>query len=147
MEYLKQLFKKEQIAQTILIGLFLIFLAIGKSLPPGFARIVETPFGTIFVIGVALSLFAYSNPILAILGLFVAFEMIRKSGSLDSHLYMPTEAKKWENVKDIHQVEYTLEQEVIVKMAPVIEPRLMQTFDASSFKPIMDYNHNAASLI
>jgi len=147
MEYLKQLFKKEQIAQTILIGLFLIFLAIGKSLPPEFARIVETPFGTIFVIGVALSLFAYSNPILAILGLFVAFEMIRKSGALDSYLYMPTEAKKWENVKDIRKVEYTLEQEVIVKMAPVIEPRLMQAFDTSEFKPIMDYNHNAASLI
>jgi hypothetical protein len=147
MESLKQLFKKADLAQSILIILFVIFLVMGKPIPRELSNFIEKPIGTILVIGVALSLFAYSNPILAILGVFVAFEMIRRSGALDSHLYMPTEAKKWENIKDIRHVEYTLEQEVIKNMAPVIEPRLLSYFGKDSFKPIVDYTHNAASLV
>jgi hypothetical protein len=146
MESLKQLFKKETLAQNILIGLFVIFLALGKPVPHEMSRFIETPIGTVLVIAVALSLFAYSNPILAILGIFVAFEMIRRTGTFESYLYVPSEANKWNNVKDITKVEYTLEQEVIKHMAPIIEPRLMPSFDESAFKPIMDYSHNAAVL-
>jgi hypothetical protein len=146
MESLKQLFKKENLAQNILIGLFVIFLALGKPVPHEMSRFIETPVGTILVIAVALSLFAYSNPVLAILGIFVAFEMIRRTGTLDSYLYVPSEANKWNNIKDISQVEYTLEQEVIKQMAPVIEPRLTPAFDDMEFKPIVDYSHNAAFL-
>ena len=143
MEYSK-LFKKENMAETILIGLFIIFLVMGKSLPRELGELINTPIGTIAVIIVSLSLFAYSNPILAILGVFVAFEMLRRSGA--TSMFAPTtESKKWDSVKNVNTVQYTLEQEVIKNMAPIVGKPSMG-LESSSFAPIMDNTHDAEAL-
>ena len=144
MEYSK-LFKKENMAETILIGLFIVFLVMGQqSLPRDLSDLINTPMGTIIVIIVSLSLFAYSNPILAILGVFVAFEMLRRSGA--TSMFAPTtETKKWDSVKNVNKVQYTLEQEVIKNMAPIIGKPAM-SLESSSFAPIMDNTHDAQAL-
>jgi hypothetical protein len=142
MEYSK-LFKKENMAETILIGLFIVFLVMGRSLPRELGDLINTPMGTIVVIIVSLSLFAYSNPVLAILGVFVAFEMLRRSGA--TSMFTPsTESKKWDSVKNVNTVQYTLEQEVIKNMAPIISKSSMSS--ESSFAPIIDNTHNAEAL-
>ena len=143
MEYSK-LFKKENMAETILIGLFIVFLVMGQSLPRDLSHLINTPMGTILVIVVSLSLFAYSNPILAILGVFVAFEMLRRSGA--TSMFAPsTESKKWDSVKNVNTVQYTLEQEVIKNMAPIVGKPSM-TLESSSFAPIIDNTHDAQTL-
>jgi hypothetical protein len=145
MESLRQLLKKENMEQNILALLFIVFLAMGKPIPQELSRLIETPLGTIVTICFSLFLFAYSNPILAILGVFVAFEIIRRSGSLEHNFYRPTEAKKWESVKASNEVQYTLEQEIVRNMAPTVQPDMLGP--ESSFKPIFDYTHDAAFLI
>ena len=144
MESLTQLFKRENMSQTILVILFIIFLSMPQPLPIELANMIDTPFGIITVIVIALSLFMYANPVLAIIGLFVAFEIIRRSGSNSLNYYTPSETKKWEAVKETNKVHYTLEQEIVKNMAPLVK----QDFNQSgySFNPITDYTHNAASL-
>jgi hypothetical protein len=143
MEYSK-LFKKENMAETILIGLFIVFLVMGQSLPRELGDLINTPIGTIVVIIVSLSLFAYSNPILAILGVFVAFEMLRRSGA--TSMFAPsTESKKWDSVKNVNTVQYTLEQEVIKNMAPIVGKSSMLS-ESATFAPIVDNTHDAQAL-
>jgi hypothetical protein len=144
MEYLKQLFKRENMPQTILIVLFILFLSMSQPLPIELARLIDTPVGSIVVIIVALSLFMYANPVLAIIGLFVAFEIIRRSGANSLNYYMPSESKKWEATEETNKVQYTLEQEIVKNMAPLTKPDISQS--SYSFSPIGDYTHDAAGL-
>jgi hypothetical protein len=144
MESPQQLLKKGTMPENILALLFIVFLVMGQSIPRELSNLISTPVGTIAVIVVSLSLFAYSNPVLAVLGVFVAFEMLRRSGSfiLDNH--MNTEAKKWKNVENVNQVPYTLEQEVIKNMAPIVSRHSMSP--EPSFKPIVNSVHDAEML-
>lgn len=144
MESVENLFKPANIAQTVLIVLFILFLSMSQPLPIEIARMIDTPIGTIIVIMVSLSLFMYSNPVLAIFGLFVAFEILRRSGMNSLNFYMPTEAKKWEAVKEANKVDYTLEQEVIKNMAPLVNSNLMNR--DYSFNPITNNTHDAENL-
>ena len=148
MESLRKLIKKESMAENLLIGLFVIFIILGKPLPHDLSVLVDTQIGTISVVLLALSLFAYSNQVLAIIGLVVAFEIIRRSanytGSSALNLYNPNEEKKWESVKEVNKVLYTLEQEVIKNMAPTISPDVFGT--APTFKPMLDNIHDAGPL-
>ena len=141
-QFRQQLFKKENMAHNILIALFVIFLVMGQPLPHALSILINTPLGTIVVIGVALSLFAYSNNILAILGLFVAFEMIRRSGSFAMDLLRTNEQKKWAPLEEVNKIHYSLEQEVVQNMAPIIQSDMIPSM--SSFQPNLIDNHNAA---
>jgi hypothetical protein len=99
------------------------------------------------VVLAALLLFAYSNPILGVLGLLVAYHMIRgasvKTGMAGLEAYYPTEAKKWSPFSPTHQFPYTLEQEVVKNMTT-------QTFNTeyvkAPYRPILDDTHDASYL-
>jgi hypothetical protein len=146
MEYLKKLMEKKNIPQLILTILFVIYLVWGYKMPGNIADMIDTSSGKMIVILVALALFAYSNPILGIIGLIVAYELIKRSsqttGTAALAAYYPTEAKKWSPFSAHHQFPYTLEQEVVSKMAPVRNAEAVSS--PATFKPILDNYHDAA---
>ena len=150
MEYLKELFEKRNLVQLTLVILFIIYLLTGSETPESIANIVDTMTGKILVIVFALMLFAYSNPILGVLGLFVAYNVL-KNASISSTLmitpsleaYYPTEEKVWSPFTPSHQFPYTLEQEVVKEMAP---HKFNTVYEAPSFKPSLDDTHDAASV-
>jgi hypothetical protein len=148
MEYLKNLMEKKNIPQLILTLLFVLYLVLGYQMPSSIAEKIDTTSGKIVVVVVALLLFAFSNPILGIVGLIVAYELIKRSsittGTDALAKYYPTEEKKWSPFTAENQFPYTLEQEVVSKMAPV------RTTDAvsspASFIPILDDTYDAAPI-
>ena len=79
MDYLTDLTQQRNIAQLALVVLFVIYLVIGYRMPDSIAYLIDTNVGKIVVALAALSLFAYSNPILGILGIFVAYQLIQRS--------------------------------------------------------------------
>jgi hypothetical protein len=92
-------------------------------------------------------MFIYSNPILAVLVLFVAFDLMRRSfGGNNSQnnlqKYMPSEEKKASQFTAMHQFPYTLEQEIVKKMAPIV--RSGTTLTKPSYKPIVNYLYDAS---
>jgi hypothetical protein len=114
-------------------------------MPDGVAGLIDSTAGKIVVGLVALMLFAYSNPILGVLALLIAYQMIRsasvKTGMAGLEEYYPTQQKKWSPFTPAHQFPYTLEQEVVKNMttqkfnteyvkAP-FRPTLVDTHDAS----------------
>jgi len=131
--------------QCVLAILFVVFLVLGQNIPYSLAEQIDSPFGKVVVGASALCLFAYMNPILAILGMFVAYELIRRSSektgsntalfSLDS-----PEAMKWRRFPPRHQFPATLEQEVIQRMTT---HRLDTEFQPTEYRPVLDNTHDA----
>ena len=81
MIYMEKLLKNAKMGETLLTLLFIIYLLMGYKTPEPVANLVDTMVGKAVVFVVVVSLFVYTNPILAVLGLFVAFDLIRRSSA------------------------------------------------------------------
>ena len=148
MDSFSDLFKRQNLGQVVLCILFIIYLIMGYNMPTSVAGVIDTIYGKIIVVVVALILFSYVNPILGVLGFLVAFELIRRSslatGTYALNNYIPTEEKKSSNLSAMNQFPYTLEQEVVKKMAPIRVTCDTQT--PPTFRPILDDNYDAAPI-
>ena len=117
----------------------------GFKTPDSVATLIDSGAGKIVVALVALLLFAYSNPILGVLGIFVAFHLIKsasiKTGMAALEEFFPTEQKKWSPFTKENQFPYTLEQEVVKKMAP---QKFNTNYVKASYKPMLEDTYDAA---
>ena len=93
-------------------------------------------------------MFNYANPILAVLSLFVAFDLIRRSSAatgIDAlQKYGPSEEKRTSQFSAFNQFPYTLEQEIVAKMAPIAKSG--SSLFQASYKPLLDNLHDASPL-
>jgi hypothetical protein len=89
-----------------------------------------------------------NHPILAVLALYVAFDLIRRSsmttGIAALEKYAPTEEKKSSQFSAFNQFPYTLEQEVVAKMAPIMQTGSSLT--KAPYKPLLDNLHDATPI-
>jgi len=147
MDYFRDLFTKKQTPELVLSILFVLYLVMGFHVPDGVATIIDTSIGKIVVVLVALMLFAYSNPVLGVLALLVAYQLIKgasvKTGMAGLEEYYPTEAKKWTPFTPTHQFPYTLEQEVVKNMTT---QKFNTEYVKAPFRPTLDDTHDAAPL-
>jgi hypothetical protein len=147
MDSLKDLFTKKNMPELVLVSLFVLYLVMGYQMPEQVATIVDSTIGKIVVVLVALMLFSHSKPILGILALLVAYQLIKsasvKTGMAGLEEYYPTESKKWTPFTPTNQFAYTLEQEVVKKMA---SQKFNTEYVKAPFRPILDDTHDAAPL-
>ena len=148
MEDFSGLFKKEQMSQLLLIILFIIYLIMGYKTPEPIANIVDTLLGKIIIFIIVIMMFMHANPILAVLGLFVAFDLMRRSSSVTGidalKKYLPTEAKKSSQFTAFNQFPYTLEQQIVAERAPIVKSG--HSLTPASYKPLLDKLYDAAPL-
>jgi hypothetical protein len=138
--------KKESMPEIILSLLFVIYLIFGgNTLPNYITNLTDNTYGKIVIIIISLSLFAYSNPIIGILGLLVAYKLMHvQPSSVDLDKYNETQSSTWfpVNTNTTH-IPYTLEQEVVKKMTL---SKFNQDYEKNSWKPVLDDTHDAAHL-
>lgn len=148
MEGFSGLFKKENTSQLALTILFIIYLIMGYKTPESIANIIDTLVGKVVIFIVVIFMFMHANPILAVLALFVAFDLIRRSSEatgIDAlKQYLPTEEKKSSQFTAFNQYPYTLEQEVVKKMAPIVQSGSSLT--KPSYKPLLENLHDASTI-
>jgi len=148
MNLFKTTMKREHSSQIMVGLLFIVYLVLGLRIPGPIADAVDTTLGKVLIVIAALSLFAYTNPILAVLGLFVAHDLIRRSsnqtGSTALSMYVPTEEKKESQMQAMNHFPYTLEQEMVNKMT--VSHKSIIPDSPSNYKPVLDDLHNASSL-
>jgi hypothetical protein len=148
MEGFSELFKKENMSQLALAILFIIYLIMGYKTPEPIANLVDTLVGKIVIFITVITLFMHANPIIAVLALFVAFDLIRRSSAttgIDAlKKYLPTEEKKTSQFTAFNQYPYTLEQEVVKKMAPIVQNG--STLSKASYKPLLENLHDASTI-
>ena len=140
-------FDKKHMPELVLSILFVLYLVMGFQVPDGVAMMIDSTVGKIAVVLIALMLFAYSNPVLGVLALLVAYQLIKgasvKTGMAGLEEYYPTEAKKWTPFTPTHQFPYTLEQEVVKNMTT---QKFNTEYVKAPFRPLLDDTHDAAPL-
>lgn len=148
MESFSQLFKKQHMGELVLVILFIVYLILGLKTPEPIANIIDTLVGKIVIILIVIYLFMHANPILAVLALFVAFDLMRRSSAATGFdalkKYAPSEEKKVSQFTAFNQFPYTLEQEVVAKMAPIMNSGSSLT--QASYKPLLDNLYDASPI-
>jgi len=146
--FLKISLKKDNVGQMILGILFILYLVMGFKTPESIANKIDTVGGKMILFILAIYMFLNFHPILAVLGLLVIFDLMRRSSAttgLDSlKKYEPTEEKKMSQFSAFNQFPYTLEQEMVKKMAPAVNSG--SSLSQSLFKPKLNDLHGATPL-
>ena len=137
----KDLLKKQNQNQLILIVVLLVYVLFDTPIPHFLKPFFNNVFGQLSVILVALILLMYFNPILGVLGIFVAFLMLKKSYSQQAIVSQPivTEEEKTDQMSDMNrklrQSDETLEIETVGNMTPFVSNL---NFTDSSYKPVLE---------
>jgi hypothetical protein len=124
--------------------IFVIYIIFPFKSPAFLSGTVNTPIGLVGILIVTLYLFFYTNPILGVVYIFVAYELIRRSslvrrGSADNYMIRssPSEVQRAAEMEQMNPVRsVTLEEDVISKMAPaqVFHDNTIDT----GFKPVAE---------
>ena len=148
MESYSSLFKKQHMGELVLVILFIIYLIMGYKTPEPIASMIDSIVGKIVIFIIVIYMFMHTHHVLAVLALFVAFDLIRRSSvttGIDAlKRYAPSEEKKMSQFSAFNQFPYTLEQEVVKKMAPIV--RSGSTLSKPSYKPLLDNLYDASPI-
>jgi hypothetical protein len=130
-----------EIILIIILGLF--FIA-GFDLPDSVSGVVDTLPVKISMLFVSIYLFIYRSPVLAVLFLIVVFDLMVKSGNSHISYIKAHEEYKQAVYSNMNEMPYTLEQDMVTKMAPLVSAGTSVTI--SSFLPVLDKIHDAGFL-
>lgn len=135
--------------ETAVIVMLISYLALPIQLPDMFANMVDSPMGTIGIFILSVYLFFNANPLVAVLFVFVAYEMFRRSSNATGKAamikYTPTQARKDDKMKKMNPVKtVSLEEEVVNEMAPIGKSDV-SVFTTSTYKPVAE-NVGSASM-
>lgn len=129
--------------EILLFILFVVYIVFSIPTPAILIPLLDSPLGLGIIILTTLYLFFYTTPILGILSVLVAYELLRRSskvsGSTPILKYTPTQIKKDKYMKEMNPPTnvLTLEEEIVREMAPIgkSDP---STYIDTSYKPIAD---------
>lgn len=129
--------------EIALLVIFIVYLAYPFQTPRFIAPLVGSPLGLMIMFVVVVFLFFYTNPLLGVLYIFVAYELIRRSALMTNTPTIikntPSETKRTNDmVKMNPSKERTLEEEVIANMVPARVAPLESAMSDSSFQPVAD---------
>jgi hypothetical protein len=151
----------ESPSQLILGVLFVFYILFNVQTPAVLAGPIDNLFGKVLVVAVAVIIFLKTNPVVGVLGLVVAYQMIRTAsvttGTYAKKHYLSSEVNKVkemqmynaEKVQVNAQTMQTtnlsgaLETEMVEQMAPLV---MNGNVSDSNYSPILDGQHSAALL-
>jgi hypothetical protein len=139
---LPQVFKSLSSLESSLLVVFILYLVLPIQTPQVLAGTVDSPLGMLAIFIVTIYLFFYSNPVLAIVYVFVAYELLRRSSQVTGRVgivqYTPTQVKKDSELRAMNPpVVETLEEQVVKKMAPIGRSDPI-VYTSSTFKPVAE---------
>jgi len=148
MELYKDLFKKSNQHHLILLGVLVLYILLNIQTTPVLAKLIDTVYGNIAIVLLAFVFLTHSNPIVGVVALYAAYELIQRSsvttGSAAISRYLPTEMKKGNHLSAFNQFPITLEEEVVKQMAPLVETSGPSHLH---YKPAADDTHDAMDVM
>ena len=125
-----------------LFVIFVLYLVLPIQTPPFMSGWVDSALGMVTMFIITLYLFFYVNPILAVLYIFVAYELLRRSAAHTGRVAMvqftPTQQKKDNQMRKMNPVPSDiLEVDVITQMAPIGRSDPIQIL-SSSYQPVAE---------
>lgn len=136
-----------------ILAVLSVYLFSGVMTPISVATIVTSPLGIMLLFGLVVALFAYTHPLIGIVGIFAAYELVRRSprqiggmanmpmiSGTSTMLTSHTPSQEQKNMEMVamnnsQQNSRTLEEDVVSSMAPIGRSDPI-TFMSSSYKPV-----------
>lgn len=137
----KDLLKKQNQNQLVLTALLVIYILFDVPTPDFMAPFINHLIGQVVIVLIAVVLLVYFNPILGVVGLFAAFQLIRKNRSVLSHVSespsVSSESEKQNVMKKMNaeKPESSLELDTVAKMTPLVSN---MNFSNPSYKPVLE---------
>ena len=138
----KKLFQSLSKLEWALLIIFVLYIVLPIQTPDFFAGLVDSSLGMLTIFVITVYLFFNVNPVVAVVYIFVAYELLRRSsnktGKVTIIQHTPSQANKDSEMKAMNPVQITtLEEEVVQQMAPIgkSDPGM---FISTSFKPVAD---------
>jgi hypothetical protein len=136
--------------EIVLAIIFVIYLALPIETPSNLGPIIDSPVGYLVMFCFTIYLFLHAHPVLGVLSVFVAYELIRRSsvftGTNSYMQYTPNQTVKDKELHDMNPPQdRTLEEDVVEKMAP-ISGTPSTAFIDTGFKPTSEAVHGASLL-
>jgi hypothetical protein len=133
-----------------MLVLFVLFLVLDIYPPELIASYIDTSVGMVVVLLTALYVFMNFSPVVGIVFLLVAYEIVRRAARVNNRVPMmvhtPSQAKKDAELASMNPAQpTTLEEEMVEKMAPVGKSSII-SYTMSEFKPIASDVHNASAI-
>ncbi len=140
--------KKFSAIETVLMVLFVLFIIVPVEMPVSLANIVDSPLGMVVLFGITLSLFLYFNPILGVLYILVAYELLHRSSKVTARTaiieYTPTQQHKNAELQRMNPAQsQTLEEEIVELRAPIGKSDQGAYID-TVFKPVANKTNGAS---
>jgi len=145
--------------EYVLLVSFILYLILPVNIPEPIAKFVETPLGIIGLFLITVALFAYVNPILGVLYILVAYELLRRSSRITGKTayieYTPAQVIKDEKMRKMNPPpEKTLEEVIVEKMSPIGESNFInkritnekEKIIGGAFQPVSENIHNASEV-
>ena len=137
---MKNLFLKMTPLEISVIAVMILYVVFQVDTPEFMARTIDSPMGMITILVTALFLFYYANPVIAILFVFVAYELIRRTAFVSARdaivEHTPSQKQKDIQMQVMNPVKTTsLEEEMISQMAPIGKSEMSQILD-TKYKPV-----------
>lgn len=137
---------KTSVLELIVLAMFVLYIALPLKTPYYLAPYVNSTFGMLLVFIVTVYLVLYSHPILAIVSIFVAYELMRRSYLKPNEKHIRFDMSQ--SAKDAHlkklnpTPDRSLEEDMVSKITPLYSDSIA----VSTFKPVLDDVHNALNL-
>jgi len=143
---------KMSIFEMVLLVGFILYVILPIKTPEFLAPYIDSILGMIVLFFITVSLFVYTNPILGVLYILVAYEVMRRSSSNKGNTkaiimeYTPSQMTKDADMHNMNpSVEKTVEEEVIEVRGPIGKAQPTE-YITTSFKPVAD-KLDGASLV
>lgn len=135
-------FKKMSQLEAILAIMFALFVVLPIDMPDILAGMIDSTIGLVGLFALTVYMFFNMSPVLAVLFIFVAYELLRRSSNKTGKAiimqHTPSQEKKDAKMKKMNPVKKeTLEEELVDKMAPVGRSDIA-SYVSTSFSPVAE---------
>ena len=143
----KKLIRSEKRHQLLLGIVFVLYILLNVQTPKMIAGLVDNLVGNVVIVLVALTILMNSHPVVGVLSLVVAYELIRRSsGSVvvgSDSKYLLLDKKSSGEYDNINNIQVTLEEDMVSKMATIVHN---DDPPNSEYTPVLDDLHDAAGI-
>jgi len=130
-----------------LVVLLVAYIVLNIGTPSMLTKSIDSTIGNVMVVTIALSLFYTKNPVLIVLGVVAAYELIRRSsistGSYAMEHSLSSDKKKSAAMQEYNEPkEKTLEEEIVGSIPPMSS----SSVTPASYEAALTRSHGATDL-
>ena len=143
MKFLKELMRPNKHLELILTMIIVVYILFDFKTPVQLVDIIQSLFGRIAFIVLAIYSLTHFNPILAVLIIYALYELYNRTTEVYHQALIPSEQCKFSNLETDNSFENTLEENIINNSKP---PSYGSPDASIHFEPSINYNGNASPI-